>query len=165
MSKFLYESFLQLVRLGIEHTESISITDTLPRKANEWKALWNLADRHGLSAVVLDALNTYGTNLTDGMPLEMKLEWIGDVLQNYEQRYEQYKKAIESLAGFYNQHGVKMMVLKGYACSLDWPKPEHRPCGDIDMWLFGQQEAADKELVSSFMIQDPRFKYVESSQV
>lgn len=39
-----------------------------------------------------------------------------------------------------------MMVLKGYACSLNWPKPEHRPCGDIDIWLFGQQKEADKAL-------------------
>lgn len=36
-----------------------------------------------------------------------------------------------------------MLVLKGYACSLDWPKPEHRPCGDIDIWLFGKQKEAD----------------------
>jgi hypothetical protein len=39
-----------------------------------------------------------------------------------------------------------MMVLKGYACSLDWPKPEHRPCGDIDIWLFGKQKEADSLL-------------------
>jgi hypothetical protein len=82
------------------------------------------------------------------MPFELKLEWIGEVLQNYEGRYLGYKKAIGSLAGFYNRHGFKMMVLKGYACSLDWPKPEHRPCGDIDEWLFGQQQAADRELGS-----------------
>lgn len=36
------------------------------------------------------------------------------------------------------------MVLKGYACSLDWPKPEHRPCGDIDIWQFGKQKEADR---------------------
>ena len=40
-----------------------------------------------------------------------------------------------------------MMVLKGYACSIDWPKPEHRPCGDIDIWLFGKQKEADALLV------------------
>lgn len=108
-----------------------------------------LADRQGLSAVVLDALNTDGTNLTDTMPVQMKLEWIGEVLQNYEQRYLAYVKAIESLARWYNQHGFKMMVLKGYACSLDWPKPEHRPCGDIDIWLFGKQKEADALLASS----------------
>lgn len=38
------------------------------------------------------------------------------------------------------------MVLKGYACSLDWPKPEHRPCGDIDIWLFGKQKESDSLL-------------------
>ena len=45
------------------------------------------------------------------------------------------------------------MVIKGYGVSLDWPKPSHRPCGDIDVWLFGQQEAADKELGSWFKVQ------------
>ena len=35
------------------------------------------------------------------------------------------------------------MVLKGYACSLNWPKAEHRPCGDIDIWMFGKYRLAD----------------------
>jgi hypothetical protein len=111
-----------------------------------------LADQHGLSAVVLDGLNTVqgeGLMVLGSMTQMMRLEWIGEVLQNYEQRYKQYEKAISSLAGFYNQHGYKMMVLKGYACSLDWPKLEHRPCGDIDIWLFGQQKEADVLLESS----------------
>lgn len=140
--------FLQLVKLGIGTSKKTTISKDI-----DWKALKTLADEQGLSAVILDALNTDGTNLTDGMPLELKLEWIGEVLQDYEGRYAQYKKAIGGLAGFYNRHGFKMMVLKGYACSLDWPKPEHRPCGDIDVWLFGQQEAADKELGSWFKVQ------------
>lgn len=68
-------------------------------------------------------------------------------MRNYEARYGQYEKAIEELAGFYNSHGFKMMVLKGYACSLDWHKPEHRPCGDIDIWMFGRQKEADEVLI------------------
>jgi hypothetical protein len=56
------------------------------------------------------------------------------------------------LAGFYQEHGLKMMVLKGYACSLDWPKPEHRPCGDIDIWLFGKQKEGDVILESEKQI-------------
>lgn len=54
------------------------------------------------------------------------------------------------MAAFYNSHGFKMMVLKGFACSLNWPKPEHRPCGDIDIWLFGRQQAGDKEMFEEF---------------
>lgn len=65
------------------------------------------------------------------------------MLQNYEYRYELYRRAIAELAGFYGEYGLKMMILKGYTCSLDWPKPEHRPCGDIDIWQFGKQNEAD----------------------
>lgn len=152
----LNNSFLSLVRLGIGHTDSTDLTDKV-----DWEALKALADQHGLSAVVLDGLNTVqGERLMvqGSMPQMLRLQWIGEVMQSYEQRYVQYENAIASLAGWYNQHGYKMMVLKGYACSFDWPNPKHRPCGDIDIWLFNQQEAADKELVSGLKLQDPRFK-------
>lgn len=36
-----------------------------------------------------------------------------------------------------------MLLLKGYGCSLCYPLPEHRPTGDIDIFLFGRQEEAD----------------------
>lgn len=149
MSTDLHESFLRLVRLGIGHTD-------LVQGSVDWVALKALADRQGLSAVVLDGIDkchTDTTDSTDNMPQRMRLEWIGEVLQNYEQRYNAYERAIGSLAGWYNQHGYKMMVLKGYACSLDWPNPKHRPCGDIDIWLFGQQREADAALGSWFMAQ------------
>ena len=143
----LHESFLQLIRLGIGTSKDAKI----PKDA-DWKAVKTLADEQGLSAVILDGIDKLNTNLsnsTNTLPLQMKLEWIGEVLQNYEQRYSAYENAIGSLADFYNQHGFKMMVLKGYACSLDWPKPEHRPCGDIDIWQFGQQKEADAALLKA----------------
>lgn len=162
----LKDIFLSLVRIGIGHTDSTDLTDKV-----DWVALKALADQHGLSAVVLDGLNTVqGERLMvhGSMPQMLRLQWIGEVMQNYEQRYVKYEKAIKSLAGWYNQHGYKMMVLKGYACSLDWPKPEHRPCGDIDIWLFGQQRDADAALGSWFKVlveasdqgraHDPNFK-------
>lgn len=36
-----------------------------------------------------------------------------------------------------------MLLLKGYGCSLCYPKPEHRPTGDIDVYLFGKKDEAD----------------------
>ncbi|MBO6254238.1 MAG: nucleotidyltransferase family protein [Bacteroidaceae bacterium] len=111
----------------------------------DWVALKTLADKQGLTAVILDGVNeVLKTNpQLSSLNSQLKLLWIGEVMQNYERRYAQYEKAISSLAGFYNQQGFKMMVLKGYACSLDWPKPNHRPCGDIDIWQYGKQKEAD----------------------
>lgn len=134
------ELFLQLVRVGIGHEAKFQ------HEAVDWLKIENLAERHGLYAVVLDGIEKLPSNIRP--PQEMLLEWIGEVLQNYEYHYEQYTKAISELAGFYNSHGLKMMVLKGYACSLDWPKPEHRPYGDIDIWQFGRQKEADAVLTA-----------------
>ena len=139
------ETFFYLVRLGIGHFVNGS-PDLV-----DWKELKDLAKKQGLLAVVLDGLNEVRSKRSDVRcsSLQEKIllaEWIGEVHQFYEQRYEQYLQAISSLAAFYNSHGFKMMVLKGYACSLDWPKPNHRPCGDIDIWLFVQQKEADAAL-------------------
>lgn len=151
VSTELKDVFLSLVRLGIDHTAG-----AFPEEV-DWKELQSLGERQGLAAVVLDGLDIL---VREGrlprekdMDPKQKKQWIGQVLQNYEFRYEPYRRAIAELAEFYNSHGFKMMVLKGYACSLDWPKPEHRPSGDIDIWQFGQWREADASLASEKGVQ------------
>lgn len=134
------EVFLSLARLGIGHQSGF-----IP-KIKDWGEIETLADRQGLSAIVLDGidkLNTGQSSSTNNLPLELKLEWIGNVLQNYEARYADYRKRVGELAGFYNQHGYRLMVLKGYGLNLNYPKPSHRPCGDIDIYAFGNYKEAD----------------------
>ena len=107
----------------------------------EWDAVEVLAEEQGVDGFLLSGIEP----LTSQIPLEVKLQWIGGVMQ-MEALHEDYVRALASLAGFYNEHGLKMMVVKGYACGLDWPRPEHRPTGDIDIWLFGKQKIADEVL-------------------
>lgn len=133
-----YESFLSLVRLGIGHHN-----DGIPKEL-DWRFIQTLAERQGLYAVVLDGIERLPSEKRP--PQELLLEWIGEVLQSFEYRCDAYKNTIAELAGYYNSHGYKMMVLKGYACSLNWPKPEHRPCGDIDIWQFGDYKKADEAI-------------------
>ena len=129
---------LQLVRLGIGHYAD-RITGVI-----DWKDIQALAERQGLLAIVLDGIE----RLPEGQrpPQIVLLNWIGEVLQGYEARYNDYRLKIGELAKFYTEHGFKMMLLKGYGLSMNYPKPSHRPCGDIDIWQFGQQKEADKEL-------------------
>ncbi len=117
--------------------------DALSRvpSAEEWEEVKELATRQGLLGFLQEGLDKLP--LRQRPPKMVMLQWIGEVLSGYEYRYELYYRTIAELAGFFNEHGIKMMVLKGYACSLDWPKPEHRPSGDIDIWLFGRQKEAD----------------------
>lgn len=136
----LESTFISLVKLGI----GTSREDSIPLHT-DWEALMALAVRQGLTAVVLDGIG----NIQEQQKPEknLLLQWIGDSILNYENRYSTYMTAISRLAGFYNKHNLKMMVLKGLACGIDWPKPEHRPYGDIDIWLFGKQKEADQLLV------------------
>ena len=135
-----------MVRLGIGH-EATDIPEAV-----DWKRMQALATEQGLAAVVLDGADRLvtlglGTAVQEMEPMQKKM-WIGQVLQNYEYRYELYRRAIAEIAGFYHAYGFKMMFLKGFACSLDWPKPEHRPTGDIDIWQFGRWKEADAALAS-----------------
>lgn len=110
----------------------------------DWKAIEDFSFQQGLSAIVLDGIERLSDEARP--PKELLLQWIGNTLQSYEYRYELYRRAIAELAAWHSTNGYKMMVLKGYSCSLNWPKPEHRPCGDIDIWQFGKQKEADKAL-------------------
>jgi len=134
------ETLLKLTRLGLGHYDTLQIVDI------DWPAIKALADKQGLTAIILDGIG----NLPEDKrpPKLLLLNWIGEVHQFYEQRHEQYFQAISDLAKIYNSYGLKMMILKGYACSLDWPKSEYRPCGDIDIWQFGEQKKADGLLAS-----------------
>lgn len=136
----LYKTFLSLVCLGIGHRAE-ALSDPV-----NWSEVQALAERQGLAAILVDGIEQLPDNQRP--PKDLLLQWIGEVLQSYEYRYELYRRAIAELASFYRDHGLKMMVLKGYACSLDWPKPEHRPCGDIDIWLFGKQKEADTFIIT-----------------
>ena len=141
-----YKFFFSLIRLGIGNGSFLETPHS------DWSEIKSLAERHGLSAVILDGIEEVRCKKLDvnGVcelpPKPLLLKWVGETLQAYEYRFELYRRAIAEMSGFYNAHGFKMMILKGYACSLDWPKPEHRPCGDIDIWLFGNQKEADAVL-------------------
>lgn len=138
------DAFLSLVRLGINHS-AYDFPQT-----NDWKAIEVLASKHGLLAIIIDGVEHLPDNLRP--PKKTLLQWIGEGLQNYEQRYVSYQKSIGRLAKFYNERGFRLMILKGYGLSLNYPKPNHRPCGDIDIWAFGQYKEADAAISKELSI-------------
>lgn len=129
------EAFLLIIRLGLGQNAG--------RLSGEidWNEIEAHAKRQGLSAILVDGVECLPE--TQRPPKPILLQWIGETLQGYEYRYELYRRAITEMAGWHNAQGFKMMLLKGYACAMNWPKPDHRPCGDIDIWQFGKQKEAD----------------------
>lgn len=66
--------------------------------------------------------------------------WLGQVIY-METCYEEHFKTILDLASFYSTIDSRMMLLKGYGLSQYWPKPNHRPVGDIDIYLLGSKQS------------------------
>lgn len=112
----------------------------------DWETVRAEATRQGVQGLCFDALELLPA---DGRPDKKGLlEWLGQVAWA-ERLYEKHKLAIDELSLFYQQHDIKMMMLKGYGLSLYWPKPKHRPVGDLDVylgekWLLADQMVSEK---------------------
>jgi hypothetical protein len=107
----------------------------------DWQYLFEASHKQGVSAMLTDAVNELPADKRPEMSL--LLQWIGRTTV-MERTYAQHREAIAQLASFYAQHGIRMMLMKGYGCSISYPVPQHRPTGDIDIYLFGKQQEADE---------------------
>ena len=137
---------LQLVRLGFGQILRDDITST----EYDWKAVLDLACTQGVDAIAADGLQLayerypmIAASLNRPENKQTKYDLFGSALQS-EVRYEQYRAAIGKLASLYETAGIPMMLLKGFGLSQYYPVPNHRPCGDIDIFLFGKQVEADR---------------------
>lgn len=115
----------------------------------EWHTLYKTAAEQGVLALAYDAVAQLPTELHP--PRALRLQWAVNVGQ-IEERYARQERAIAKLAAFYAEHGLRMMLLKGYGLSLRYPQPNHRPCGDADIWLYGRQAEADRLLHEAYGI-------------
>lgn len=151
MTTLNYDTFFQLVRLGIGTSKDAEIP-----KEVDWIQLKALADMQGLSAVVLDGIDVLGSqssksqenptqNLSDSqlstLNPQLKLEWIGEVLQG-EQTYKLHQEVATDMANLFHRNGIRTYVLKGRIVAGCYPKPEHRVSSDMDCFLV--EEASSK---------------------
>ena len=97
-----------------------------------WGEVFQLSKRQGVAGIVLDAINTMPE--VCNLPKSILLRWISFVL-SMEKQYDLHRNVILNLAELYANNGFRMMLLKGYGLSLCWPIPNHRPVGDIDIYL------------------------------
>ena len=109
------------------------LPDTLLSDNIDWRAVYALALHQGISAIVLDGIGRLPKEIRPSKPI--LLQWIGQGTM-MEQMYAKHRGIISSLASVFAKDGIRMLLLKGYGCSLCYKKPEHRPTGDIDVYLF-----------------------------
>lgn len=111
--------------------------------AEEWSEALRLSGRQGVLAIAYDGLNALPRDAQP--PKELLLRWAVNV-DRIERDFDKRADTARRLAEFFAARGIPMMQLKGAGLASLYPVPCHRPCGDIDIWLFGHQREADEAL-------------------
>lgn len=130
--------------------EALEVSRFAPLTEQEWQQLYRLSVEQGVVALAWESLSALP--LEAQPPRAVRLQW-AMTTQQIEKRYAKQQKALFHLAEFYTRHQLRMMVLKGYGLSLGYPQPNHRPCGDIDIWLFGEQQRGDSLLAAKCQVE------------
>lgn len=121
----------------------------------DWKQCYRLAARQGVMALAWDGVVTLPADLQPARTL--KLTW-GMAVQDYEEKYARYCRAIQELSTFYAEHGIVTVQMKGVGLSSYYPVPAHREGGDIDIFTFSADraimtDAAANRLADELMMQ------------
>ena len=131
LSPDLKNTFLQLVRLGFGTSNDNVISNNA-----DWVAIKTLAEKQGLSAIILDGLSEVlkvNSTLSTLNP-QLKLQWIG-ASELQRQQYDQSWKVACKLDKLWATEGIHATVLKGRSIAKYYPEPSHRYSCDLDVFI------------------------------
>lgn len=114
--------------------------------AEGWTQMFKMAARQGLLAIAWDALEKLQAEhggICRGMSRETKIRWALSI-KNIEEVHLRQREALKELAGIIAESGMRVMVLKGLGLAEMYPRPAHRECGDLDIYLFGDFEKGNE---------------------
>lgn len=108
---------------------------------SQWEGVYRLASRHGILGIVWDGIQKLSAE--SRIPRQLRLNWAYNT-EIIGQRYARQKKTAEELAALLAKEEIRMLIFKGLSMSRYYPVPEHRECGDVDIWLFGRAEQGNR---------------------
>lgn len=143
------QTLLTLVRSAIADGLDIQ-TIHIPSEV-DWNLLYRKGKVQSVGVIAVDGLERILTLYPDielhypegRENLIQRRKWMSQSVV-VERKYADHAKIMADLSALYSQNGIRMMVLKGYGASLNYPIPTHRPGGDIDTYHFGMFAEADE---------------------
>ena len=136
------QQLLDFVRMGLSDTERPG----MPFSEVGFLRDVDLAVSQSVDAIAYDGLlKAYETvpefatlmDCPENKPV--KYDWFGQALSSEIKYDKQFKAAVE-LGALWASHGIKPVVMKGFAYARFYPVPQHRYCSDLDCYLFDKWE-------------------------
>ena len=122
---------------------------TLPNSKETWADLLILSKKHGVTALVYDALEAYfKANPAPKPPREtlVQLATHSSTIESDNKRRE--LALIHFSKRLFGEKGIKTTVIKGSSLARLYPNPLHRECGDNDIYLGSHAATADHWVMS-----------------
>lgn len=132
-----------LIRVAIGNDNPINLGHV------DWDDLLAISTNQNVISIVCDGLQ----KLHDAGCLKIRIsKRMLMAMMQQESEYAMQENAMFNLSAFYAKYGIRMMVLKGWELSQNYPIPKHRHCSDIDIYLFGDYRKGDSLLAEKLGI-------------
>ncbi len=134
MSQIL-QQFFSLLRAGLwdNHTPDTSLFEC----DVNWKAIYKLSQEQTVVSVVWDGVEKLPFELRPDKALSFK--WYGFVIRN-EQTNRVINSKVVEIFNIYKSAGLHPILLKGAGIASLYRNPMRRGCGDIDVFVGGDEE-------------------------
>lgn len=126
---------LKLVKIAMGWDSDYTLPSVI-----DWSEVLERSNEQGVAAIVLDGYEIYLKNnpqeksfLTIRENKHLRAEALGR-LSTIEKSYQSHLKALSVLSDCFSEEKIPFMILKGFSCAQYYPIPEHRGCGDIDIY-------------------------------
>lgn len=135
------EAFFSLLRAGLWNTVP-DRTSLFPLSSKQWEVIYKTAVNQTVVAVVYDGI----LNLPEALfpPESQLLKWVV-----YTDRIESASKSADrvviELTEYFTDAGLHPIVLKGQGVAQLYDRPNHRECGDIDLYFLTVKERQQAE--------------------
>lgn len=120
----------------------------------QWQVVFELAVEQNVMAIAYDGLSAMAervstSNLTsrqadEDVWIDFVTDW-GANVYHQEQSFHQQWVAACRLASQLHENGLRTFVLKGPAVGACYPVPQHRQCGDLDIYVDAEHDIYDDD--------------------
>jgi hypothetical protein len=134
------EAFLSLLRISLGHGDAPT-----ELTAQQWAELFELAEAHKLLPMIFEAGHTRLTQADPALAAAARRRARNHVILQTLRTGEflELYRALE-------EAGIKALVVKGIVCRQLYPKPDHRPSSDEDLWIPPDQLSRCRQVLEAY---------------
>lgn len=99
---------------------------------DNWEEFFHLMHSQAVAGICFDTINKSTENKRCNQRIFLQWAGIANYIKNRNRRAE---KAIKDIYELFDQIDVKPVVMKGFSFGLNYPDPEMRMSGDIDLFI------------------------------